>query len=649
MIASSSGLSSLARSNATTQKPVLSQACWDELRPACFCDLRPFQVAHGRVLHCSVVGEPAPQVGVLILAEDSRGDLLQVQLYNQFPNGALASQMVDMVEARFQHGTKLSIAEPFLKIMKDGFRGVRVDSPADLRVETVCRSLSSLKEQGNQLAGQHQFDVAQQEYMAALALPEVDEVATLLANRAQAFLQDMPIQACLDAAAVLILRPTHEKAWMRYASGLKEAARREPRLSKELLAMSQRVATVTGSSPSITLTVQDTRGVLGYLLGGVVEGGGTFRVLERFTSEFGGSSQDFKQQANQYYKQGKKAQASGGYTLALHRTACSEQVAALLSNLSHVSLRMRESHNAIAFASAALRVLSRNTSLSKKSFFRLGRGLHQLGEGALLSDLLQVMDGRSPEEEEKLRKLMGAGRYRARLYTNGEARVFLEGTTPAYADAFPEVVMGGLEVVLLEGRGRGVVARRRFLHCDLVVVGHALSSAVNKDEKVFVSVVSGSFDSDASRTRVSGMLTHAASRNNEVSWTLSQLCSEPGQRKPTVQLQELFGLSCRWLPLLGQRQCYYPPQERGMLAASIVASTLQINSHGTGGTGTGVFPLAALFNHSHEPNCTYVPLIVDGNIIPDMLAVVTLREVAEGEELTVSYADPMPERNAWGI
>ena len=188
---------------------------------------------------------------MLILAEDSRGDILQVQLYNQFPNGAIASQMADIVETRFKHGTKLSIAEPFLKIMKDGFRGVRVDSPTDLRVQTVCMSLSSLKEHGNQLAAKQQFDVAQQEYTAALALPEVDEVATLLANRAQAFLQGMPIQACLDAAAALILRPTHEKAWMCYAAGLKEAARSEPGLRKELLAMSQRVESVTGSSPSI--------------------------------------------------------------------------------------------------------------------------------------------------------------------------------------------------------------------------------------------------------------------------------------------------------------------------------------------------------------------------------------------------------------
>lgn len=374
-------------------------------------------------------------------------------------------------------------------------------------------------------------------------------------------------------------------------------------------------------------------------------------MLERFSSEFGGSSHDIKEQANQCYKQGKKAQAGGGYTLALQKTACSEQVAALLSNLSHVSLRMRESHNAIAFASAAMRVLSGSTSVSKKSFFRLGRGLHQLGEVALLSDLLQVMDGKCPEEEDKLRKLMGSGPgYRARLYTNGEAQVFLEGTTPPCGDALPEAVMDGLEVVLFEGRGRGVVARRRFLHCDLVLVGHALSSAVvNEEKNGFVSVVSGSFHPTTSSTRVNSMLTHAVSRNNEVAWTMSQLCSEPGQSKPTIQLQELFGLSCRWLPLLGQRQCYYPPGERAVLAASVVASTVRINSHRTGGTGTGVFPLAALFNHSQEPNCTYGPMIVDGSAIPDVLAVVTLREVAEGEELTVSYADPMPDKNTWGI
>ena len=178
MVARMPGLSTFRSSLATTQKPVLSQARWGDLQPVAFRDLRPFEVAQGRVLQCTIIAEPAPMVGILLLAEDARGEVLPLQLYNQFPNSACASDMSDQAKRKFAVGTTLSIAEPFLKIMKDGKRGIRVDAASDLRIRTPGpASMSSLKEEGNAFIAQKQCDAAQQSYLAALELPEVDEVA----------------------------------------------------------------------------------------------------------------------------------------------------------------------------------------------------------------------------------------------------------------------------------------------------------------------------------------------------------------------------------------------------------------------------------------------------------------------------------------
>ena len=60
--------------------------------------------------------------------------------------------------------------------------------------------------------------------------------------------------------------------------------------------------------------------------------------------------------------------------------------------------------------------------------------------------------------------------------------------------------------------------------------------------------------------------------------------------------------------------------------------------------GIGLYPSGAMLNHSCVPNCDYLPAH-DGR-----MRFVTIREVAEGEELTVQYGDnltsPTKERRA---
>ena len=258
------------------------------------------------------------------------------------------------------------------------------------------------------------------------------------------------------------------------------------------------------------------------------------------------------------------------------------------------------------------------------------------------------------EEARKLTQMLQEDvGYRVRWYAGddgkGAGQVILCGTHP-YEDALPEVVVEGLEVVQIEGKGRGIKATRSFKHCELVLVGYALAAAVVEHDKTFV-ITSGNSVSHGSHAQVRSMLAYAASQNNEAAWILSQLCDGSGTIQQLLQLRDLHGLSCRWLPMLGQKQCYYAHSDRVHLPALAVDGIVKVNAHGTRTKNeTGIFPLACFFNHARDSNCAYVSVkLENGHDVPGMLAVMTSRPVQEGEELTVTYADPMPLNNAWGI
>ena len=69
------------------------------------------------------------QVGISTILEDAAGDHIQLGLYNQLPGGAVGPRSVKLAQRHFPKGAHVRIAEPFLKIFRDGKRGVRVDDP----------------------------------------------------------------------------------------------------------------------------------------------------------------------------------------------------------------------------------------------------------------------------------------------------------------------------------------------------------------------------------------------------------------------------------------------------------------------------------------------------------------------------------------
>jgi len=62
------------------------------------------------------VGRPCVQVGITIPLKDDSGGMVIVALYNQLPGGAIGQQGQRLADAKFPACTRLSIAEPFLKV-----------------------------------------------------------------------------------------------------------------------------------------------------------------------------------------------------------------------------------------------------------------------------------------------------------------------------------------------------------------------------------------------------------------------------------------------------------------------------------------------------------------------------------------------------
>ena len=172
-----------------------------------------------------------------------------------------------------------------------------------------------------------------------------------------------------------------------------------------------------------------------------------------------------------------------------------------------------------------------------------------------------------------------------------------------------------------------------------------------------IRITSGKTFWQATQAKLISRLAYCASGGNEVAWLLSQLCEKPEETEATVQPHELTGLSPRWMPLLGQQHCYYPPCDRVFLAKPTIDSIVLINSHGShkaeddqGTDHSGIFPSACLFNHSSDANCAFASVkLRDGSKVSEILAVMTIRAVKEGEELNVCYSQEKHAENQWCI
>ncbi|CAE7209791.1 unnamed protein product [Symbiodinium microadriaticum] len=113
----------------SSDQSVTKRSCdssWEHLRAVSIAGLQLFRSMTKMRLECKVVGSPHHKVGLTMVVEDSLGDRAHCGVYNLpgVHNQQTADQAIPL-------NSTLIIAEPFMKIMADGTRGIRVDNPEE--------------------------------------------------------------------------------------------------------------------------------------------------------------------------------------------------------------------------------------------------------------------------------------------------------------------------------------------------------------------------------------------------------------------------------------------------------------------------------------------------------------------------------------
>ncbi|CAE8734204.1 unnamed protein product, partial [Polarella glacialis] len=505
--------------NSTVVKPEAdTRTGWQALCSVNVSDLQLFQVSSGRVLHGKLIVDPLATVGVTTILEDSAGSIVQLGLYNMLPGGPTGAKAHELAQHFFPKGTHLSIAEPFLKIFRDGNRGVRVDSPTDLRVERVSESndLASLqraRECGNKLVKQGLHQAAASEYWQGLRSPGVEtEVAQLLSNRSQALLkQGLWAAALADAAAALLLAPGAAKAWQRYVAALHGLS--QPQLAQRattILAKDELLP--TEQQPKEEDLAGSVRSVLAMALSAALisetECPDDADVAKALSGE------DFRAAGNAAYKSGDFRKATELYSRALAASQLAGDAALVLGNTALCALRANALHDAVSTSSACLRLRPN----SPKAIFRLAQSLALLGELAMANMVLSAVGGSNGDAV--LRSLKAEVSKVSSLYQNFAAGRGLAGVVELKAicdggggagcsvDVLPDwISKDALAIKCLGSKGRGVVAARDILPAEVLMVQRPRVSASHGSlasgaEHLTSITVNTRLVNDGSRTRL---------------------------------------------------------------------------------------------------------------------------------------------------
>jgi len=689
---------STAHTNSTVVKPEsIGRTNWQTLKLICATDLKLFEVASGSVLRGKLIVDPITTVGVTSLLEDSAGGVIQLGLYNLLPGAPVGTKAQEAAERLLPKGTQLSIAEPFLKIFRDGNRGVRVDTPSDVKIEPTGQSSSAnLKEArvvGNKFVRDGSYEAAAAEYWQSLRTEVVEkDVAQVLSNRAQAHLkQDMWEAALADSAAALLLAPTSDKTWQRYAAALHGL--QQPGLAQRALAVRSKDGS-RAEAPQLEVTSAGVSSVVQATLVSTICSGLYPEIEDGLKEMQGESADEIRKVGNAAYKSQNFRKACDMYSLALDTSDTAGEVALLLSNLALCALHTSHWHDAIACAAASLRLRQDD---NPKPLFRLVKGLAWMRELGTATQVIEMVRS-NPSAMSVLNPLAVEVSAFERLYKNRssirlsmfELAQFVAERPAGTAGFFPDwAATDALTFAKLQGKGRGVVASRDIEAHEVLLVQRARVSAshgsVEKTGEMVTDLNSNSrLMNDGSQIKLKSIVSSTLRSDTSLAAVMSFMCD--GKRGAQLDLPVwedlLHHIGRRVLPLLSSQAEYVPSDELDSLHldSAAVGRILATNVHGhnsqtfeqllsndstktpslksklcDGGT-TGLFPAISLLNHSSKPNAALVPLELvseknpDGKSIKEVSAIVAPARIAKGTEVTVSYMDDASAvERKWGI
>jgi hypothetical protein len=139
----------------------------DDMKPITIKDLRLETHHRGRYIVLRAITSPYRMTGILVLAEDERGDATLLQIYQQEPEAI--RPITDVVDK----GSIILLKEPFFKVTASGDYSLRVDHLSDIvrlgndntRIPSIWRprlleieqSADSLKLEGNTHMGEGRY------------------------------------------------------------------------------------------------------------------------------------------------------------------------------------------------------------------------------------------------------------------------------------------------------------------------------------------------------------------------------------------------------------------------------------------------------------------------------------------------------------
>lgn len=562
-------------------------------------DLPLLQVAHGRVLHGTLVSDPSVGVAVTGIFEDQAGGRCRLILYNCVPGGG--EEAHDPAEA-FPQGARVSIAEPYLDVMVDGIRSVRVDDPSGIHVG-VGAGPSPIAD----------LAAAEASWRAVRAVG--GDVAALLSHRAKALLQLGRCAAALrDAAAAILLDPTRGESWQSYAAAAEGLG------SEDVAARARDVRGDEYRSPARFPVIASTRARLREALSDLVASASAASTAAE-------QPQEFMERGHDAYRLERYGAAARLFSRALGASASADQAALILSDLAGSALRMGVLHDAIAAAAASfcLRPLP-------KALHHLGQALASLGELKLADEFLaSVLASPDIRLHADLAKILSGLLSDVRnVSTHGRPIPSL----------VREWVSNAVEVVDMGPKGRGVVAMRDILPNQTLMLQRPRLTITDHVEGA--SMKSSDFREFVLRRVQSDALLASV---------VAQLYDGSGATPPVTQLKTMLDLlSERVLPLLSQRPAFFPFAEQVRVSAGQVLGVAAFNGfHGVSSFDELLlFPAISLLNHDQSPNCGH--RLFHGKGWPLLMGVKAKTHISVGTELTIKYGhDEAEVAREWGF
>jgi len=580
---------------------------WSSLTQVFVRDLKLYDSYESMYIEGKLLIEPfTPMVGTTTILEDSNGDVILVALYNFLPEGLFGEESVPVASAKIPKGATVRIAAPFMKVFRDGSRGLRIDNPNEISVISSGKAngegserqlLLEAKNAGNQLVKTQKYLSAMEAYIGGLRSAEV--VPTILSNRSQAYamLGDWG-RSLADAAASLTIRPANKKTWGRYQNA-----------REKLLGGDQQNETIISHLLPFEVDAQaneaDTKGK--DLLG-------------------------LKNDGNTAFQKQKYAEAAKLYTSAL--VSFGETERALLSNWALCCLYSGAHLDVVAVAAASLRIRP-----EAKAVVRLAKAIYSLGQAEMCVKILEQTD-------KALFEGTPATKERDELLKDAKATMKLFQSDDNH---FPSRVLGkhkhlprwigNIETFDAGSKGRGVRATTDLKAGELVLLEPPLASAsrdsFEKAKESLYTINKLSIE-DASHS----FLCQAIMLRSQRETVLSQIvdCLFDGTNtRPLARLNDLMPNLSLSPPFLPTHHEYHPEGEKVEFNSDRIGAIVSTNSYGTvsnfeytKGSDAALYPAVSMFNHSTNPTC-----VLDAS--SDFAKVIVKANVKAGEELSICY------------